>query len=55
MHCVVLGATKHAIQIVGFISLNCDDIRTMDNQSWMLGHSYVVQNWCMVHVLLNLL
>jgi hypothetical protein len=48
------STTKHAIQNARFISLSCDEITTVDNQSWILIHCYVVQNWHKVPIFLNL-
>jgi hypothetical protein len=34
--------------------MNYDEITTMDNQSWIFVHAYIVQNWKKVAILLNL-
>jgi len=37
-----------------FISINCDEITILDNQSWISMHAYVVENWKRQPILLNL-
>jgi hypothetical protein len=44
MHGIVLEATKSTIGIVNYLSLTCDEVNTIDNQSWLSIHVYVVQN-----------
>jgi hypothetical protein len=34
--------------------LSCDQVTTIDNQSWISIHSYVVQDWCQIHVFISL-
>jgi hypothetical protein len=54
MHNVVLKQTSFVLQQNMFISISCDEITTQDNQSWILVHAYVVENWRRQLVLLNL-
>jgi hypothetical protein len=44
MHGIVLEATKSIVGATQFISLTCDEVNTIDNQSWLSIHAYVVQN-----------
>jgi hypothetical protein len=44
MHQVVMRATRATIQAANYISLSCDEVSTVDNQSWLSIHYYVVQN-----------
>jgi hypothetical protein len=44
MHNIILYAIKHVIQKVIFIALSCDENTTMDNQSWISIHYYVVES-----------
>ncbi len=37
-----------------FISMNCDEVTTIDNQSWLSIHVYVTKEWKKVPILLNL-
>jgi len=34
--------------------LSCDEVSTIDNQSWIFMHFYIVQDWCQIHVLISL-
>jgi hypothetical protein len=40
-----LEATQFVIGATQYSSLICDEISTIDNQSWLSVHAYVVQNW----------
>jgi hypothetical protein len=35
-----------------YLTLSCDEVTTIDNQSWISIHCYVVQDWCRLHVLI---
>jgi hypothetical protein len=35
-----------------FVTLTCDEITTLDNQSWIFFHGYCVQDWCHIPILL---
>jgi hypothetical protein len=37
-----------------FIFVNCDEVSTIDNQSWLFIHVYVIEQWKRVLILLNL-
>jgi hypothetical protein len=37
-----------------FILVNCDEVTTIDNQSWLSIHVYVTEEWKRVLILLNL-
>ncbi len=54
MHNVVLKQMKVILQQVMFISISCDEITILDNQSWISVHAYVVENWRRQPILLNL-
>jgi len=54
MHHVVLKQMKVVLQQTKFISISCDEVTTLDNQSWIFVHVYVVENWRRILVLLNL-
>ncbi len=44
IHNIILHAIKHVIQKVIFIALSCDENTTIDNQSWISIHYYVVES-----------
>jgi len=54
MHNVVLWATKVDVQKFPFIFVNCDEVTTIDNQSWLFVHVYVIEKWMRVLIMLNL-
>ncbi len=37
-----------------YFSLTCNEISTIDNQSWFLVDDYVVQNWLRILIILSL-
>jgi hypothetical protein len=54
MHNVVLWATKVDVQKSPFIFVSCDEVTTIDDQSWLSIHVYVIEEWKRVLILLNL-
>jgi hypothetical protein len=54
MHGIVLEVTKFVIGTTQYLSLTCDEISTINNQSWLLIHVYVVQNWLRIPIFLSL-
>ncbi len=54
MHQVVMKAIRNIVQIAYYIVLSCDEVSTIDNQSWMFIHYYVVQNWVRIPILIFL-
>jgi hypothetical protein len=45
MHNVVLKQMKLVLQQSIFISINYDEVTTLDNQCYISVHAYVVENW----------
>jgi hypothetical protein len=37
-----------------YLALSCDEVTMIDNQSWISIHSYVVQNWYHIPILIYL-
>ncbi len=37
-----------------FIYVSCDEVTTIDNQSWLSIHVYVIKEWKKVSIMLNL-
>jgi hypothetical protein len=54
MHNMVLKQMKIVLQQNKFISISCDEITTLDTQSWILMHAYVVEDWRRQPILLDL-
>jgi hypothetical protein len=54
MHQVVMKATRVVIQTTHYGALNCDEVSTIDNQSWLSIHCYVVENWVRILNLISL-
>ncbi len=38
MHYEVMRATKAIMGVVQYVALNCDEVFTIDNQSWLFIH-----------------
>jgi hypothetical protein len=49
-----MKAIKVGVGVVWYVALNCDEMFTIDNQSWLLDHYYVVQNWVRILILISL-
>ncbi len=45
MHNVVLNATPRAMVEIQFFSICCEEITSINNQTWASAHVYVVQDW----------
>ncbi len=54
MHGIILEATNFVIGASQFISFTCDEVSTIDNQSQLLVHAHMVQNWLWIPILLSL-
>jgi hypothetical protein len=54
LHCCVLGALKAVVQSTRIISINADEVTTVDNTSWVGIHVYAMQSWKMMPYLLHL-
>lgn len=51
---VIICATKVTLAKSQFISMNCDELTTVDNQSWLFVHAYVTDDWKQLPLLLNM-
>jgi hypothetical protein len=49
MHELVVKKTRDLVQVVRFISFSFDEVTTLDQQSWVSIHAYVVENWLRTH------
>ncbi len=54
LHHVVLIATKEAIMASSFLSVFVGEVITINNQSWIFVHCYVVVGWKQKPILLTL-
>jgi hypothetical protein len=54
MHRLVLRAIKVGLQKTLFILVSYDKLTTIDNESWLLIHLYVIDEWKWVPIFLNL-
>jgi hypothetical protein len=50
---VVQNRTKVVVSRAKYISLSCDEVTTVDNQSWISIHAYVLVDWERVLLLLS--
>jgi len=49
MHELVVKKTRDLVQVAKFISFSYDEVTTLDQQSWVSIHAYVVENWLHTH------
>ncbi len=54
MHEIMVKKTRGFIQVAKSISLSCDEVIILDQQSWVSIHAYVVENWQQTPLLLSL-
>jgi len=54
MHQIVIISTRAIVQKVKYLVINCDEVTTIDNQSWCNVHAYVVDDFKRIPLLLNL-
>ncbi len=48
----ILAASKVVIHGAMFVALTCDEVTTLDNQSWIFVHGFFVQDWCCIPIFL---
>ena len=51
---VVQARTKEVVGTTPYFSITCDEVTTLDNQSWFNIHVYTIQDWEIVLMLLCL-
>jgi hypothetical protein len=54
MHKQVIKKIKKIIASSKYLALSCDEVTMIDNKSWISIHSYVVQDWCRIPILISL-
>jgi hypothetical protein len=54
LYSVVQNRTKVVVSGTKYLSLSCDEVITVDNQSWISIHAYVLVDWERVPLLLSL-
>jgi hypothetical protein len=54
MNNVVLAITKMAIQTMKFINVSCNEVTSIDNQSWIFVHVFVVKGFKSTPIFVNL-
>jgi hypothetical protein len=54
MHQEILKVIKATMKVVHYVVFSCDEFFTMDNQSWLFMHLYVMQNWVRILILISL-
>jgi hypothetical protein len=50
----VFQSTHFVVQNAPFISVSCDEVTIIDNQSWISTHLYVVEGWRCLLIILTL-
>jgi hypothetical protein len=46
--------TKTTFTTTQYVSISYDDVSTLDNQSWLLVHCFILENWVRIHILISL-
>jgi hypothetical protein len=54
MHKQVPKKNLKVIASSKYLALSCDEVTMIENQSWISIHSYVVQDWCYIPILIIL-
>jgi hypothetical protein len=54
MHKQIIKRVKNYITSSKYLALSSDEVTTINNQSWILIYSYVVQDWCRILVFISL-
>ncbi len=54
VHQEVMKGTKAIVGVVWYVVLSCDEVFTIDNQSWLFVHCYVVHNWVWIPIFIFL-
>jgi hypothetical protein len=49
----VKKVTTTIIQNANFVFVTCDEVKSMDNPSWVSVHGFIVQDWCHLPLSLN--
>ena len=42
---VMQARTKEVVSAIFYFSITCDEVTTLDNQSWISIHVYTIQDW----------
>jgi hypothetical protein len=51
MHNIVKTATADAVKAANFISISCNEVTSVDNQSWLSLHAYIIKEWSQIPIL----
>jgi hypothetical protein len=54
MHQKVFNATRATMGAIHYVALDCDEVSTMDNKSWLSIYYYVMQKWVRIPILIFL-
>jgi hypothetical protein len=54
VHQKVMKTTMVKMGATCYVAFSCDEVFTMDNQSWLSIHYYVIQNWVRILILISL-
>jgi len=54
MHKQVIKKIKEVITSSNYLTLSCDEVTMVDNQSWKPIHSNNVQDWCHIPIFIYL-
>jgi hypothetical protein len=54
IHKQIIKKVKKIITSPKYLASSCDEVTTIDNQSWISIHSSIVHNWCHILVFISL-
>jgi hypothetical protein len=54
LHKQVIKKMKKVVASLKYLALSCDEVTTIDNQSWISIHYDVIQDWCHLPILIFL-
>jgi hypothetical protein len=55
MHDIVKATITKVVKIANYISIFCDEVTSVDNQSrWLSLHTYVIKDWSWIQILVSL-
>jgi hypothetical protein len=54
MHHIAFTAIKDVIHVTNYIVITCDKVTTINNQSWVNIHAYLVNKFKHIPILLNM-
>lgn len=54
MHDIVNVITTKVMKITNYILISCDEMTSVDNQSWLSLQAYFIDNWSKIPIMVSL-